>query len=201
MVVRAVVFDIGGVLELTPDLGTDEKWQRRFALPGNEYKTRTHPIWRAGGLGQLTLDQVHEQLGTALETDQATVAQFMADIWTEYLGTLNTELRDWFAALRPRWRTGILSNSFVGAREREAAAYGFPDLVDELIYSHEVGLAKPDPAVYQLTCDRLGVRPDELAYVDDVRVCVDAARELGIHAILFESNTQVITTLESLLAT
>jgi epoxide hydrolase-like predicted phosphatase len=201
MVVRAVVFDIGGVLEITPDLGTDEKWRPQFGLPEEEYTTRTRPIWRAGSLGQLTLDQVHEQLATALETDQATVAQFMADIWTEYLGTLNTELRDWFAALRPRWRTGILSNSFVGAREREAAAYGFPDLVDELIYSHEVGVAKPDPAVYQLTCDRLGVRPDELAYVDDVPVCVDAARELGIHAILFENNTQAITTLETLLAT
>jgi putative hydrolase of the HAD superfamily len=201
MTVRAVVFDIGGVLEITPDLGTDEKWRSRLGLSEEEYRERTRPIWRAGSLGQLTLDQVHAALATALDIDAATVDTWLDDIWVEYLGTLNTELRDYFAALRPRYRTGILSNSFVGARERETAAYGFPDLVDELIYSHEVGLAKPDPEVYKLTCARLGVRPDELVYLDDVPACVEAARAYGIHAILFQDNAQAITAIEALLAT
>ena len=43
----------------------------------------------------------------------------MADLWREYLGTANTELIEYARRLRPRYRTGILSNSFVGARERE----------------------------------------------------------------------------------
>jgi epoxide hydrolase-like predicted phosphatase len=200
MVVRAVVFDIGGVLAITPDLGTEERWRDRLGLADGDYQARTRPIWRAGDRGEISLEEVHRQLASALAIDAATVDKFMADIWVEYLGTLNTELRDWFAALRPRYRTGILSNSFVGAREREAAAYGFPDLVDELIYSHEVGLAKPDPAVYQLTCDRLGVRPDELVFLDDIPVCVEAARALGIHAVLFQDNAQAITEIEALLA-
>ncbi len=200
MTVRAVVFDIGGVLEITPDLGVDAKWQTRLGLSEEEYRTRTRPIWRGGCLGEFTLDEVHSELAEALAIDPETVDAMMADVWVEYLGTLNTELRDWFAALRPRYRTGILSHSFVGAREREAAAYGFPDLVDELIYSHEVGIAKPDPKVYELTCARLGVRPDELVYLDDVPVCVDAARDLGIHAILFQDNAQAIAAIEALLA-
>ncbi len=60
-------------------------------------------------------------------------------------GTANTDLIEYARRLRPRYRTGILSNSFVGAREREQAAYGFEDLVDEIIYSHECGMSKPDP--------------------------------------------------------
>ena len=51
----------------------------------------------------------------------------------------------------------ILSNSFVGAREREQAAYGFEDLVDEIIYSHECGMSKPDPGIHALACERLRV--------------------------------------------
>jgi putative hydrolase of the HAD superfamily len=124
----------------------------------------------------------------------------MDDVWVEYLGTANTELIGYVRALRPRVRTGILSNSFVGAREREAAAYGFPDLVDEIVYSHEVGLQKPDPGVYELTCQRLGVAPDEMVFVDNVPVCVDAARALGIHGVLFEDNAGTIAAIEALLA-
>jgi hypothetical protein len=67
----------------------------------------------------------------------------MADIWREYLGTANKELIDYARRLRPRYRTGILSNSFVGARQREQAAYGFEDLVDEIVYSYEVGMSSP----------------------------------------------------------
>jgi putative hydrolase of the HAD superfamily len=47
------------------------------------------------------------------------------------LGSANTELIEYARRPRPRYRTGILSNSFVGARDRERAAYGFEDLVDE----------------------------------------------------------------------
>ncbi|HEY1519004.1 MAG TPA: hypothetical protein VGF91_21415 [Solirubrobacteraceae bacterium] len=69
----------------------------------------------------------------------------MDDIWAEYLGTLNQHIADYFASLRPAYRTSILSNSLVGAREREQAAYGFEDMCDVVVYSHEIGLSKPDP--------------------------------------------------------
>ncbi|HEX4289359.1 MAG TPA: HAD-IA family hydrolase, partial [Trebonia sp.] len=84
--------------------------------------------------------------------------------------------------LRPRYRTGILSNSFVGAREREQAAYGFEDLVDEIVYSHECGLSKPGPRAYALVCARLAVEPAETVFVDDTEICVEGARRAGLHA-------------------
>jgi putative hydrolase of the HAD superfamily len=89
-------------------------------------------------------------------------------------------------------RTAILSNSFVGAREKEHEAYGFTDLVDDIVYSHEVGLSKPDAAVYALTCDRLGVAPDEVVFVDDVAVNVAAARALGMAGVLFTDTASTI---------
>jgi epoxide hydrolase-like predicted phosphatase len=124
----------------------------------------------------------------------------MADIWREYLGTANTELIDYARQLRPRYRTGILSNSFVGAREREQAAYGFEDLVDEIVYSHEAGMSKPDPRIYALVCERLGVHPQEAVLLDDWDGSVTGAREAGLHAVQYEDNDQAITVIEQLLA-
>jgi putative hydrolase of the HAD superfamily len=99
--------------------------------------------------------------------------------------------------LRPRYKTGILSNSFVGARERERDAYGFEDLCDVVVYSHEEGLEKPDPRFYRIVTDRLGVRPDEAVLVDDHEICVQGARDVGMAAVLFCDNEQAIADLEA----
>ncbi|PVG81374.1 hypothetical protein DDE18_17965 [Nocardioides gansuensis] len=75
----------------------------------------------------------------------------MEDMWPRYAGELDVPLRDWFAGLHERGLLlGILSNSGPGARERERC-WGFEDLVDVLIYSHEVGVMKPDPEAFHHT--------------------------------------------------
>jgi len=200
MVIRAVVFDIGGVLEITPDLGTGRRWEARLGLPAGEMDERLGDVWTGGGLGRITLDDVHQAIRERLGLDGEQLTAFMADIWREYLGTANTELIQYARGLRPRYRTGILSNSFVGAREREQAAYGFEDLVDEIVYSHESGMAKPDPRFYALVCERLGARPGETVFLDDAGQCVAGARDVGIHAVLYRDNAQAIAEIERLLA-
>jgi putative hydrolase of the HAD superfamily len=72
--VEAVIFDIGGVLEVTPPTGWQERWATRLGLETSE-----------------------------LGLDEVAIASFMGDLWTEYLGTLNIELARYFAALRPRF--------------------------------------------------------------------------------------------------
>ena len=128
MAIRAVVFDIGGVLEITPDLGVAPQWETRLGLAAGELDERMHDVWRGGSIGTITLDDVHQALRDRLGLDEPRLAAFMADLWREYLGTPNTELIGYARRLRPRYRTGIVSNSFVGARERERQAYGFEDL-------------------------------------------------------------------------
>jgi putative hydrolase of the HAD superfamily len=159
MTIEAVVFDIGGVLEVTPSLGVAEMWESRLGLDPGEIDKRMQDVWEGGA----------------------------------------TELIEYVRRLRPRYRTGIVSNSFVGARAREQAAYGFVDLVDEIIYSHECGMSKPDPAIYALACERLRVEPAQMVFVDDYEPCVAGAREAGIHAVLYRDNAQAIRDIEALL--
>jgi epoxide hydrolase-like predicted phosphatase len=197
---HAVVFDIGGVLELTPSTGYRERWEQTLGLQPGELDERMYDVWRGGTLGTLTVEQVDEAFERELGMSRHDVERFMADFWADYLGTPNTELIEHFRDLRSRVRTGILSNSFVGARERERERYGFEDMTDVIVYSHESGTAKPDPAIYRLVCERLGVEPQGAVFVDDHERAVDGARAIGMHGVLFRDNAQAISELESLLA-
>jgi epoxide hydrolase-like predicted phosphatase len=197
--VRAVIFDIGGVLEITQETGWREDWARRLGLDLSELVDVIELSRRAGDVGGVTLAEVERVVAEALGLDDAELWLLMEAMWAEYLGTLNDELVTYFAGLRPRYRTGILSNSFVGARERERAAYGFEDLCDAVVYSHEEGVKKPDPLAYKIICERLGVLPTQAVMLDDVPTCVEGARAVGMRAVRYVDNRRAITELESVL--
>jgi putative hydrolase of the HAD superfamily len=198
VVIRAVIFDIGGVLEYTSARAAwQENWAARLGLTGPQMTQRLTPLARAGNIGEISLAEFERRFAAEFGLDEPALAAFMAELWAEYLGTLNTELAAWFGALRPRYKTGILSNSFAGAREREQAAYGFEDLCDVIVYSHEEGLEKPDPRFYRIVTGRLGIEPEEAVFLDDWPVAVDGARAVGMRAVLFEHNEQAIADLEA----
>jgi epoxide hydrolase-like predicted phosphatase len=200
MTIEAVVFDIGGVLEITPSLGVAEMWESRLGLDPGEIGKRMQDVWEAGAIGTISELDVHQAIRDRLGLDTRQLEEFMGMIWREYLGTANTELIEYVRRLRPRYRTGIVSNSFVGAREREQAAYGFENLVDEIVYSHECGMSKPDPGIYALACERLRTEPTRMVFLDDYGPCVAGARDAGIQAVLYQDNAQAIKDIEHLLA-
>jgi putative hydrolase of the HAD superfamily len=70
-------------------------------------------------------------------------------------------------------------------------------MCDLIVYSHEVGMKKPDRRIYELLCERLGLLPEEIIFLDDVEEVVTAAREVGIRAIQFRDNGQAIAEIEA----
>jgi len=201
MTIKAIVFDIGGVLEITPSLGVDEKWEQKLNLKSGELNERLREVWRGGSLGTITINQVHTQLGEIMGWSEAQVNEYMSDVWREYLGTLNVELADYFLSLRPKYQTAIISNSFVGAREKEAEHYQFDTICDFIIYSHEVGLRKPDPRIFELVCERLALKPDEIILLDDHHKVYASAEAMGMHCIEFKDNAQAIAEIEACIRT
>ncbi len=199
MPIRAVVFDIGGVLELTEPGSLERIWAPRLGLGPGELGARLAGVSAAGAVGAISEQQASQRIAEILGLDASQLRAFLADLWAEYLGTLNTDLASYFAGLRPRYRTGIISNSFVGARQREQQRYGFADMTDLIVYSHEAGMSKPDPRIYQLACDGLGVPAAGMVFLDDVLENVTAARQAGLHAVLFEETGQTIADIQALL--
>ncbi|WP_229074480.1 HAD family phosphatase [Actinoplanes sp. DH11] len=195
--VRAVVFDVGGVLALVEPMDFDRRWEQRLGLPTGTIEATMADVWAAGGIGGVTEAAVHEAMCQRLGWDAGQVEAVMSDMWQQYLGVANTGLMEYARTLRPAHRTGILSNSFVGAREREEQRYAFSGLVDDIIYSHEAGLSKPDPALWQLTCRRMNAEPDEIVFVDNVPALVDGARAFGMRAVLFGDTAQAIADIDA----
>ncbi|MEU6882410.1 HAD family phosphatase [Streptomyces sp. NPDC046712] len=198
---RCVVLDIGGVLEFTPDTGWVGRWEQLLGLSAGTVNQRLGAVWQAGSVGTVSEGDVRERVAVALRLDTSQVDAFMADLWDEYLGTPNEELITYVRGLRRHCALGILSNSFVGARERETALYGFDALVDEIVYSHEIGICKPDPRAFEVTCERLEVRPEDCLFIDDVSVNVEAARAAGMQGHLFEDNARTVARIASHLGT
>jgi epoxide hydrolase-like predicted phosphatase len=212
VVIRAVVFDIGGILEVVPDGGDPTarfpemiaRWEERLHQRPGELRARIRQLderlmsmGKDVGLGTCSEEEWLAELRLATEMEQVQFDAFMQDFWDVYLGGPNDELMAFFGGLRPRYRTALLSNSCVGARRREQERYHFDELADFIIYSHEEGIAKPDRRIYALTCERLGTQPEEIVFLDDAERNVAAAREYGWHAILFRDTAQAIADVQA----
>ena len=186
MTIKAVVFDIGGVLEQVQDDAWPNiwihGWERRMNLPAGHV---TATLESTGDMvtAEMSEAQIRDLYADVLGLDEHQAHQMMAEMWDAYCGELDVALRDFAAGLRPKFATAILSNSADGARREEQRRYGFEQLVDVIVYSHEVGVAKPDPAIFRLTQERLGVEAHEIVFLDDHDPHVQAARSCGWHAV------------------
>jgi putative hydrolase of the HAD superfamily len=93
-------------------------------------------------------------------------------------------------------RTGLISNSWgLGIYDRGAPT----DLFDASVISGEVGLHKPQPEIYELACERLGVKPAEAVFVDDLRENCEGAEAVGMTALLHRKPAETVARLEELL--
>ena len=77
-----------------------------------------------------------------------------------------------------------------------AARYARIPFVDRMFMSHEVGYRKPEPEYFRFILDALSASPEQVAFVDDHPLNVQAAADVGIHAIRFENNEQVLAELD-----
>jgi putative hydrolase of the HAD superfamily len=88
-------------------------------------------------------------------------------------------------ALRQSYRIGILSNADASLRERLRDGLGIFGLFDALVCSAEVGMAKPEPAIYRLAAERIGLPPAACVFVDDHEPNVVAAQQVGMRGVFF----------------
>jgi putative hydrolase of the HAD superfamily len=197
-VIRAVVLDIGSVLEVIDDSVFPGPFEQRHGLTPGSVHACAATLPGNAGLGELTEEQVRAHWREHLALTGEQVDDLMRDYWRWYVGTLDQRMFDWFAGQRPARKTGILSNSGPGAREAERC-WGFEEISNDIVYSHEVGLAKPDPRIYALAAERLGVLPHEIVFLDDVEVNVEAARAADWHAVVHVTTPASIREVERII--
>lgn len=188
--IKAIVFDCFGVLATDIWLAFCE------SLPATADLERARDLNKAFDRGMIThqefLDGVFEATG-----------QYPPDIEQLSVGQLgkNTALLDIIKLLHSDYKIGLLSNISSDWITDELLSADDQRLFDDMVFSHKVGLLKPDPRIYQLACDRLGILPDEAIMVDDRAGYIAAAREFGMHGITYANLADFQVDLQQLLDT
>ena len=201
----AVLFDLGGVV-----LGSPLQAIRAYAEslgfePDsiNRVVARTAPTgaWSRLERGEISLDAFFADfetdcLGAGLRIDARTMMQRMAGSTGPRPAMLTA-----IARLRGAgFKTGALTNNWAhsdaeGNRDGTRALRGHFDIFVE---SSVEGLRKPDPAIYRLACDRLGVSPDRVIFLDDIGGNLKPAKALGMATIKVEDPAVALAELSEL---
>ncbi len=192
MPIRAVIFDVGGVLIRVQDRSARRKWETRLGLPEGEL---SHIVFGSdvsarAMIGQASDADVWKHLAETLNLDDDQLRDLQTDFWS--CEELDLSLARFARALRLRYKTAILSNAMPGARQAIAHKFGLDGTVDQIVISAEEGLKKPDPRIYRITTERLEVAPEEAIFVDDVAENVAAAQAIGMRGVQFKDTPQAI---------
>jgi epoxide hydrolase-like predicted phosphatase len=198
-VIRAVYFDMGGVLLRSEFKDGRRKWERRLGLAEGEL---AHIVFenRVAGLatvGQADTDAVWAEVGRLLALAPGPrLAELKADFFAG--DAIDVDLLAFIRALRPWFKTGLISNAWPSARAETRICLN-ATVFDLVLFSAEEGVKKPDPEIYHRALARLGVAPAEAVFVDDVSANLDAAQALGMAGIQFLNAAQVRGEIEALI--
>ena len=189
MALRAVGFDYGMVLTGQPDAVAHAALLRLTGLPLELFEPLYWADRQAYDEGKLTGIAYWQKLlrEAGLPTERESVEEL--NRWDARLWTVqNPVMLAWQLELKRRGLlTAILSNigdAVLASMERE---FDWIHRFDVRVWSYQLGVAKPDPAIYRHTLAELGVQPEETLFIDDKRVNIEAAQALGIQAIEFSS--------------
>ncbi len=199
MKIKAIVFDMGGVLLRTMDGSRREEMARRFGTTRRELEKTLFlsPTSIQSEVGQLSdIDHWRAVLQHYQQPEE--------DYHEAYTGffsgdEIDAVFMDYIRALKVEYRVGLLSNAWMNARQNLGKLYDFIDVFDVSIFSAEVGLRKPDKRIFQLMLEKLGVEAQETIFVDDFAENISGAAALGMQAILFREREQAIQEINQLL--
>ena len=188
---RAVIFDVGGVLFHLTDKSRQQQWETRLGL-SEGFLGRTiwtMPISAQAEIGRASEDDVWMAVADRFQLNPIDLAALRSDFFSG--GEWNDQLIEYTQFLRARYGTGIISNAWPAAR-LSIQDHVNDMLFDDLIFSAEVGLVKPDRRIYTLALERLRVQPTEAIFIDDVQANVEAAQAIGMKGIRFANTEQTI---------
>jgi putative hydrolase of the HAD superfamily len=180
--IRGLLFDYGGVIhDMRWDVARELEAAHglpRQAVVETLYRTETWKAMQCGrGDRQAWLDEAH----ALLEARAGRALPRLHDAWRAAQGPIAVNVA-LIGSLRPAYRTAILSNADASLPGR-LRALGLHDLCETVVCSADVGIAKPDPAIYRLAAARLTLAPEACLFVDDSDENVEAARQVGMTAI------------------
>lgn len=197
--IKAVIFDMGGVLLRTADVSARETIAARFGVTRRELEAFIFSSDSSIQSEEGALSDVEHWHNVMRHFGQP-VGDYLA-LYDEYFAGdfIDQRLLDFAASLKPRYTLGLLSNAWDNARTLLSQRFNFLDRFDVSIFSYEVKARKPDPAIYHAMLERVGAAPGEALFIDDVQENVAGAQAVGMRALQFTGTDAVINAISAVL--
>lgn len=209
--VGAAVFDLGGVF-LAGGVESVRAFGERHGLAPEAWRAIRQDlfhddtgIWSAVERGQATFADFVARLRALArehgsEVSEADARNFMGNGGPTPTQRLRTEIVEAAARVRARMPTALLTNNIPDWRRDWRSLIDVERLFDVVVDSCEVGMRKPEPAIYELTRERLGLPHESIFFLDDLGVNLKSARTLGWQTLRYDDTRRVLAVLDALAA-
>ena len=182
---KLILFDLGGVLFTNGTKKFIADISQRYGIEPN-----------------VALDVLDGEIGTKyregqigreefwkLVLDNLTLKESMEDLEKEWIGDyeLIPGTKEIINKLRSKYKVMYLSDNVKERVDKLDQRFGFVSWFDGGIFSHEVGVRKPNPQIYEYALNKGEARPEEAIFIDDKEKMLEPAKQMGITPILFES--------------
>ncbi|HTB01146.1 MAG TPA: HAD-IA family hydrolase [Bradyrhizobium sp.] len=201
---EAVIWDFGGVLTSSP-FEAFARFEREHGLPADIIR-RTNAsnhhenAWAKFERAEVDLETFDRLFAAESKALGAEVRG--KDVLPLLSGDLRPEMVEALKRIKSRFRTGCITNNLpanaIGsASGRSLYIAEVMVLFDHVIESAKIGLRKPDPKIYRMMLEALGVDPENCVYLDDLGVNLKPAREMGMATIKVVNASQALAELEA----
>jgi putative hydrolase of the HAD superfamily len=199
MTIRAVYFDLGGVIVRTEFQAPRQHLAERIAV---EYDGLVKQVFDSETSDQASLGLISEQEHWAAVARRLHLPELeIQAVCEEFFAgdVIDLRMLDFMRGLRKQYKVGLISNAWSGLRAW-IISKKFEDVFDAMTISAEVGVMKPDARIYRKALETLDVAPAESVFLDDFPDNVAGARAVGMQAIHFKQVDQALAELKKVLA-
>ncbi len=194
--IKAVIFDFGGVLVRTPSRHSRQQWENKLGL--DDWETEIIVFGSEMGMkaqnGEVTDQELWTWVGDYFSLSSRQLNKFRTDFWAGDI--LDINLIEYIRSLRPEYQTAIISNATDALRVVLENEYPIADAFDLIVCSAEEKTMKPGLEIFERTLERLRRLPEETIFIDDSKPNILAARKIGMNTIHFKPTTDLIAELK-----
>ena len=200
MSIKAVFFDLGGVIVRTEFQAPREQLAERLGL---EYDDLNRIVFDSDSGIKATMGEIssEDHWASIIKRLKRPASELVAIREEFFAGDIvDRTLVEYIRSLRGKYKTGLISNAWSDLRDfivREK----FEDAFDQMIISAEVGAAKPEPKIFQIALEQFGVRPNEAVFIDDFLINIEGCEKVGMQGIHFKDPESALKQLKKLLST
>ena len=192
MTIRAVISDLFDVLLIDGDTTLCRSYEQQMNLleGGLMQEMFRSPYFRQAVAGRVTGEELWRDVANRIGEPPENWSMLVNLHRSMFI--LNNDLMAFFRSLRPRYKIAILSNASSEVRAWITEAFHIEQDVELIMISSEERYHKPQPEIFRIALDRLGVQPEEALFIDDEARYIASAQSLGVHAVQFSNTSQVI---------